>query len=59
MSSNHVALPVLGKIHSIFEYVLDEKGKPNGLTSDQISIDVKNPVVTAKFDGTCCYINNG
>lgn len=59
MSSNNDVLPVLGKIHSIFDYVLDEKGKPNGATRDQISIEFKNPVVTAKFDGTCCYINNG
>jgi hypothetical protein len=52
-------IPVLGKINSIFDYVLDENGKPSGLTRDQICIDIKTPIATAKFDGTCCYINNG
>jgi hypothetical protein len=53
-------LPVLSKIDAIFEYVRDEKGRPNGQTIDKLSINPssKNIKVTAKFDGTCCYITN-
>ena len=54
-----LVVPVLGKIESIFEYVRDENGKPTGDTRDQIAVHPTNPIVTAKFDGTCCYILNG
>ena len=52
-------VPVLGKIGTIFEGVRDETGRPTGATHDRLAISPKNPVVTAKFDGTCCYIKNG
>ena len=52
-------LPVLSKIGTIFEYVYDEKGRPNGKTLDKLIINPTNFKVTAKFDGTCCYIKDG
>jgi len=52
-------LPVLSKIGTIFEYVYDEKGRPTGKTLDKLIINPINFKVTAKFDGTCCYIKDG
>jgi len=52
-------LPVLSKIGTIFEYVYDEKGRPTGKTLDKLIINPTNFKVTAKFDGTCCYIKDG
>ena len=46
-----MSLPVLGKVNSIFEYIL-ENGKPTGKTQDQLAINPINYTVTAKFDGT-------
>jgi hypothetical protein len=57
-------LPVLSKIDAVFEYIRDEKGRPNGQTIDKlidklnVSSSSKNIKVTAKFDGTCCYIKD-
>lgn len=53
-----IQVPVLGKIESIFEYVLED-GRPTGKTLDQVKINPKLYTVTAKFDGTCCYIKDG
>jgi hypothetical protein len=53
------SLPVLGKVECIYEYVRDENGRPTGATREQLAIHPQNPIVTAKFDGTCCYIQNG
>ncbi len=52
-------LPVLSKIGTIFEYIYDEKGRPTGKTLDKLIINPINFKVTAKFDGTCCYIKDG
>jgi len=52
-------LPVLSKIGTIFEYIYDDKGRPTGQTIDRIAINPINYTVTAKFDGTCCYIKDG
>ena len=52
-------IPVLGKVECIYEYVRDESGKPTGKTRDRLAISPKAPRVTAKFDGTCCYIQGG
>ena len=52
-------VPVLCKIGSIFECVRDETGKPTGTTHSRLAINPKNPRITAKFDGTCCYITKG
>jgi hypothetical protein len=57
---------VLGKISSIFEYVRDESGRPTGDTQNVISKDLQAKLnsgmsyrVTAKVDGTCCWIHDG
>jgi Family of unknown function (DUF5565) len=57
---------VLGKISSIFEYVRNEAGKPTGATQDILSSELKTKLdagmaarVTAKVDGTCCWIHEG
>jgi len=52
-------LPVLGKLSPIFEYIRDERGRPTGETRDQLAINPTNYSVTAKIDGTCCYIKDG
>jgi hypothetical protein len=57
-------LPVLSKIGTIFEYVYDERGRPTGQTIDklveELNVDnINNIKVTAKMDGTCCYIKDG
>lgn len=53
-------LPVLSKTLPIFEYVRDERGRPTGETRDQLACNPsRNFTVTAKMDGTCCYIKNG
>jgi hypothetical protein len=52
-------LPVLSKLSPIFEYIRDEKGRPTGETRDQLAINPTNFIVTAKIDGTCCYIKDG
>ncbi len=52
-------LPVLSKIGTIFEYIYDEKGRPTGKTIDKLIINPSNFKITAKFDGTCCYIKDG
>jgi hypothetical protein len=52
-------LPVLSKVGPIFEYVRDENGRPTGETRDQLIINPTNFTVTAKMDGTCCYIKDG
>jgi len=52
-------LPVLGKVEALFEYVRDERGRPTGATRDQLAFTPVDPIVTAKFDGTCCYIRDG
>jgi len=55
-------LPVLSKIDPIFEYIYDEKGRPTGKTVDKLVSALENAVnyiVTAKMDGTCCYIKDG
>ena len=59
-----IQVPVLSKIDSIFEYAHDEKGRPTGKTYDKLSSSLIecNPItfkVTAKMDGTCCYIKDG
>jgi hypothetical protein len=51
-------LPVLSKVGPIFEYVRDEVGRPTG-TRDQLVINPTDYTVTAKMDGTCCYIKDG
>lgn len=58
--------PVLGKINSIFEYVRDDSGRPTGDTQNIISKDLQEKLasdmsyrVTAKVDGTCCWIHQG
>jgi hypothetical protein len=52
-------LPVLGKLSPIFEYIRDERGRPTGETRNQLAINPTNFSVTAKIDGTCCYIKDG
>lgn len=52
-------LPVLGKLQPIFEYIRDDRGRPIGTTRDQLAIHPTNYTVTAKMDGTCCYIKDG
>jgi hypothetical protein len=52
-------LPVLSKIGTIFEYIYDGKGRPTGKTIDKLIINPTVYRVTAKFDGTCCYIKDG
>ena len=52
-------LPVLSKINPIFEYVVDDKGRPSGATIDKLTISPTHFIVSAKFDGTCCYIKDG
>ena len=52
-------LQVLSKLSPIFEYIRDEKGRPTGETRDQLAISPTNFIVTAKIDGTCCYIKDG
>jgi hypothetical protein len=52
-------LPVLSKIDPIFEYIYDEKGRPTGKTKDILKISPTHFIVTAKFDGTCCYVKDG
>lgn len=52
-------LPVLSKIGPVFEYVYDDKGRPTGQTIDKLAINPVNYTVTAKMDGTCCYIKDG
>lgn len=52
-------LPVLSKINPIFEYVVDDKGRPSGITIDKLTISPTRFIVSAKFDGTCCYIKEG
>ena len=52
-------LPVLSKMNSIFEYIRDENGKPIGETRDKLAINPIHFTVTAKIDGTCCYIKDG
>jgi hypothetical protein len=53
-------LPVLSKIDPIFEYIYDNRGRPTGQTKDNLAIMpmIFFEKVTAKFDGTCCYIKN-
>jgi len=57
--------PVLGKISSVFEYVRDSNGKPTGDTQNVLSKELQDKLdsgmsykVTAKVDGTCCWIHN-
>lgn len=56
---------VLGKISAVFEYVRDDTGRPTGATSDVIATDLQTRLlgerakVSAKVDGTCCWIHNG
>ena len=52
-------LPVLGKVECLYEYVRDASGKPTGATRERLAFCPQTPVVTAKFDGTCCYIQGG
>lgn len=52
-------IPVLGKINSIFAYIQDENGKSTRKTRDEITINPEVYTVTAKLDGTCCYIKDG
>jgi hypothetical protein len=53
-------LPVLGKINCIFEYVRKENGcLDGGKTLDKLVTEPTNYIVTAKMDGTCCYIKDG
>lgn len=53
-------LPVLGKVQCIFEYIRKENGCiDGGQTHDQLTANPTNYVVTAKMDGTCCYIKDG
>jgi hypothetical protein len=52
-------LPVLSKIEPIFEYIYDDKKRPTGETIDKLTINPSHFTVTAKFDGTCCYIKDG
>lgn len=52
-------LPVLTKVPAIFEYRRDETGKPVG-TRDKVAVNPSTEFrVTAKMDGTCCYIKDG
>lgn len=57
--------PVLGKISSVFEYVRNSDGRPTGATKDVLSTELQARIaagvtfkVTAKVDGTCCWIHN-
>jgi hypothetical protein len=53
-------LPVLGKVNCIFEYVRKENGcLDGGKTRDQLVAEPTDFTVTAKMDGTCCYIKDG
>lgn len=52
-------LPVLGKIKCIFEYIRDENGHIDGRTYDKLAVNPTEYIVTAKMDGTCCYIKDG
>ncbi len=53
-------LPVLGKVQCIFEYIRKENGCiDGGQTRDQLTANPTNYIVTAKMDGTCCYIKDG
>ena len=52
-------LPVLSKTPPIFEYVRDERGRPTGETRDQLACNPTNYIITAKMDGTCCFIKDG
>jgi hypothetical protein len=57
-------LPVLGKVQCIFEYARKENGcldggKTHDKLIDGLLIEPTNYIVTAKMDGTCCYIKDG
>jgi len=52
-------IPVLGKINCIFEYIQDDKGRITGNTSDKCVVNPVDYIVTAKIDGTCCFIKDG
>ena len=53
-------IPVLGKVQCIFEYIRKENGCiDGGQTRDVLTANPTNYVVTAKMDGTCCYIKDG
>jgi Family of unknown function (DUF5565) len=52
-------IPILGKIGPIFAYIKDDTGRPTGLTADQLAINPTHYKVTAKLDGTCCYVKDG
>lgn len=52
-------LPVLSKVPAIFEYERDETGK-SVRTRDKVNIVCSKAFrVTAKMDGTSCYIKDG
>lgn len=53
-------LPVLGKVRAIFAYERDETGKPTGRCTPELAFTPSDNIrVTAKMDGTCCYIQDG
>jgi hypothetical protein len=59
-----MSLSVLGKINSIFQYDIDESGKPTGKTinalTEKLSLTQRpNMTVTGKVDGTCCLVRDG
>ncbi len=62
--------PVLGKIGSLFDYKRRPDGTPTGETYDRLTPEMAAIVaascpggiplrITAKVDGTCCWIHNG
>lgn len=52
-------IPVVNKISSIFKYELDDNKNYTGKVLNELKCNPSNYNVTAKIDGTCCYIKDG